>query len=52
MANRRRLESLREPDEIGGLGVGRPVGFDVGDFDGDCQIEMRTAETDWSAGQL
>ncbi len=36
--------------EIGHLGVGTPVGFDFGDFDGDGKPEIRTEETDWSAG--
>jgi len=39
-----------EFSEIGHLGVGTPVGFDIGDFDGDGKLEIRTEETDWSAG--
>ena len=37
-------------DELAGLGVGTPVGFEFGDFDGDGKVEIRTQETDWSAG--
>ncbi len=36
--------------ELAGLGVGTPVGFEFGDFDGDGKVEIRTEETDWSAG--
>ena len=36
--------------EIATLGVGTPVGFEVADFDGDGKPEIKTQETDWSAG--
>lgn len=36
--------------EVADLRVGTPVGFEIGDFDGDGKIELRTEETDWSAG--
>src|SRR6266404_1558385 len=37
--------------ELGNLAVGTPVGFEIGDFDGDGKTEIRTAETDWSTGE-
>jgi len=37
-------------EELAGLGVGTPVGFEFGDFDGDGKVEIRTQETDWSVG--
>jgi hypothetical protein len=36
--------------ELADLRVGTPVGFDVGDFDSDGKVEIKTEETDWSAG--
>jgi hypothetical protein len=36
--------------ELAQLAVGTPVGFEFGDFDGDGKIEIKTQETDWSAG--
>jgi hypothetical protein len=36
--------------EIARLGVGTPVGFEFGDFDGDGRVEIKTQETDWTAG--
>jgi hypothetical protein len=36
--------------QIGALGVGTPAGFEIGDFDGDGKPEIKTEETDWSAG--
>jgi len=35
--------------KLADLGVGTPVGFEFGDFDGDGRIEIRSQETDWSA---
>jgi hypothetical protein len=35
--------------QLARLGVGTPVGFEYGDFDGDGNIEIRTEEIDWSA---
>jgi len=37
-------------EELARLGVGTPTGFEFGDFDGDGKIEIKTHETDWSAG--
>jgi hypothetical protein len=37
-------------EELARLSVGTPVGFEFQDFDGDGQIEIKTQETDWSAG--
>jgi hypothetical protein len=37
-------------EELAALGVGTPVGFEFGDFDGDGRVEIRTQETDWSVG--
>jgi len=39
-----------EFEELASLSVGTPVGFDISDFDGDGKIEIRTEETDWTAG--
>ncbi len=39
-----------EYEELAHLTVGTPVGFDIGDFDGDGKIEIRTQETDWTTG--
>jgi hypothetical protein len=36
--------------ELATLRVGTPAGFEVGDFDGDGKIELRTEETDWTVG--
>lgn len=36
--------------QCGHLGVGTPVGFEFGDFNGDGQIEIMTEEVDWSSG--
>lgn len=36
--------------ELSSLGVGTPVGFEFGDFDGDGKVEIRTQETDWTGG--
>jgi hypothetical protein len=36
--------------ELASLGVGTPVGFEFGDFDGDGKVEIRTQETDWTVG--
>lgn len=36
--------------ELARLSVGTPAGFQFGDFDGDGMIEIKTQETDWTAG--
>jgi hypothetical protein len=36
--------------ELAQLGMGTPVGFEFGDFDGDGRVEIRTEETNWNAG--
>ncbi len=36
--------------ELARLGAGTPVGFEYGDFDGDGKVEIKTEETDSSAG--
>lgn len=36
--------------ESGSLRTDTPVGFEFADFDGDGNTEIRTKETDWSAG--
>jgi hypothetical protein len=36
--------------EVARLGAGTPVGFEYGDFDRDGKIEIRTEDTDWTAG--
>jgi hypothetical protein len=36
--------------QLASLGVGTPVGFEFGDFDGDGRVEIKTEETDWSVG--
>lgn len=33
------------------LGADTPVGFEIGDYDGDGRIEIKTEGTDWSVGQ-
>jgi hypothetical protein len=38
-------------NELATLGAGTPTGFEIGDFDGDGRIEIKTEETDWSTGQ-
>jgi hypothetical protein len=37
--------------EVGALSVGTPGGFDLGDFDGDGQTEIKAEEVDWAAGK-
>lgn len=40
----------REFKKIAALGVGTPVPFEFGDFDGDGLTEIKGTETDWSVG--
>jgi hypothetical protein len=37
-------------EELAQVNTGTPVGFEFGDFDADGKIEVKTEETDWSAG--